>query len=60
MRKNEVVWNAADPDAPGRLDDPRALHNVFIMEDIVGGMEQGSCCRELGRIASGWRRISRR
>ena len=41
MRKNEAVWNAADPDAPGRLDDPRALHNVFIMEDIVAGMEQG-------------------
>lgn len=25
----------------GRLDDERALHNVFIMEDIVAGAEQG-------------------
>lgn len=25
----------------GRLDDERALHNVFIMEDIVAGSEQG-------------------
>lgn len=27
--------------AQGRLDDARALHNVFIMEDIVAGAEQG-------------------
>ena len=26
---------------PGRLDDPLALHNVFIMEDITAGAEQG-------------------
>ena len=25
----------------GRLDDERALHNVFLMEDIVAGSEQG-------------------
>lgn len=25
----------------GRLDDERALHNVFLMEDIVAGAEQG-------------------
>ena len=25
----------------GRLDDERALHNVFRMEDIVAGSEQG-------------------
>lgn len=25
----------------GRLDDARALHNVFLMEDIVAGAEQG-------------------
>lgn len=31
----------ADADAPGRLDDHRALHNCFIMEDIAGGSEQG-------------------
>lgn len=27
--------------ASGRLDDPRGLHNVFIMEDITAGAEQG-------------------
>jgi hypothetical protein len=25
----------------GRLDDARALHNVFLMEDIAAGAEQG-------------------
>jgi phenylpyruvate tautomerase PptA (4-oxalocrotonate tautomerase family) len=25
----------------GRLDDERALHNVFLMEDIIAGAEQG-------------------
>lgn len=37
-----AVWNETlRPEAPGRLDDGRALHNVFIMEDIVAGTEQG-------------------
>jgi phenylpyruvate tautomerase PptA (4-oxalocrotonate tautomerase family) len=33
----------------GRLDDERALHNVFIMEDIVAGAEQGFALPVAGR-----------
>lgn len=25
----------------GRLDDDEALHNIFVMEDIIAGAEQG-------------------
>jgi hypothetical protein len=39
--KNEGRFESADLDAPGRLDDPRALHNCFVMEDIAAGAEQG-------------------
>ncbi|KAF1993666.1 hypothetical protein P154DRAFT_449609 [Amniculicola lignicola CBS 123094] len=35
------IWNSIVRDPPGRLDDPRALHNCFILEDIDGGAEQG-------------------
>ena len=31
----------ADADAPSRLDDPRALHDCYIMEDIAYGVERG-------------------
>lgn len=33
----------------GRLDDERALHNVFLMEDIVAGAEQGFALPLAGR-----------
>lgn len=39
--KNAQRVERADEDAPGRLDDPRALHNIFIFEDIAAGAEQG-------------------
>ncbi|KAF2703565.1 hypothetical protein K504DRAFT_391828 [Pleomassaria siparia CBS 279.74] len=32
---------AAAAAASGRLDDPLGLHNVFLMEDIAAGAEQG-------------------
>ncbi|KAF2690471.1 hypothetical protein K458DRAFT_290325, partial [Lentithecium fluviatile CBS 122367] len=36
------IWNSLlQPTKPGSLDDPRALHNVFLMEDIAAGAEQG-------------------
>ena len=36
------IWNSILlPSHPGRLDDERALHNVFLMEDIAAGAEQG-------------------
>lgn len=48
---NEAVRNVQDAsssrdgyvrkEGDGRLDDERALHNVFLMEDIVAGSEQG-------------------
>jgi phenylpyruvate tautomerase PptA (4-oxalocrotonate tautomerase family) len=37
----------------GRLDDPRALHNVFLMEDIAAGAEQGFMLPLAGR-ESAW------
>jgi hypothetical protein len=33
----------------GRLDDERTLHNVFLMEDIVAGMEQGFMLPKAGK-----------
>ena len=36
-------------DGNGRLDDERALHNVFLMEDIVAGAEQGFLLPKAGR-----------
>lgn len=41
VKRDETAFGEADPEAVARLDEPRALHNVFIMEDIVAGMEQG-------------------
>lgn len=34
-----ALYKAKEPD--GRLDDPRALHNVFVMEDIAAGAKRG-------------------
>lgn len=39
--------------ASGRLDDERSLHNVFIMEDITAGAEQGFMLPVAGQDA-GW------
>ncbi|KAF1944408.1 hypothetical protein EJ02DRAFT_452510 [Clathrospora elynae] len=39
--RNEEIARKAGAKASNRLDDARALHNVFIMEDIAAGMEQG-------------------
>jgi hypothetical protein len=36
----------------GRLDDARALHNVFMMEDIVAGSEQGFALPVAGQDGS--------
>lgn len=33
----------------GRLDDERALHNVFLFEDIVAGAEQGFVLPQAGK-----------
>lgn len=33
----------------GRLDDPLALHNVFLFEDIVAGAEQGFVLPQAGK-----------
>ncbi|KAF3003507.1 hypothetical protein E8E13_004904 [Curvularia kusanoi] len=41
--------NKAHLDATARLDDPLALHNVFLMEDIVAGAEQGFLLPPAGR-----------
>jgi hypothetical protein len=41
LAKHKELYENADLNAPGRLDDPRALHNCFIMEDIAAGAEQG-------------------
>lgn len=54
VREMTRIWNEAVRDVQdgsgsgyvrkegdGRLDDERALHNVFLMEDIVAGAEQG-------------------
>lgn len=35
----------------GRLDDERALHNVFLMEDVAAGAEQGFVLPVAGRDA---------
>jgi hypothetical protein len=37
------LWDAQLNSGPteGRLDNPRALHNVFIFEALVAGSEQG-------------------
>lgn len=33
----------------GRLDDARALHNVFVFEDLIAGAEQGFVLPQAGR-----------
>lgn len=35
------IWNELVQKGEGRLDDPMALHNVFIFEDLAAGAEQG-------------------
>jgi hypothetical protein len=40
-QKCEAEVKNADVDAPGRYDDWRALHSVFVMGDIVAEAEQG-------------------
>jgi len=35
------VWNELIQKGEGRLDDPMALHNVFLFEDVAAGAEQG-------------------
>lgn len=39
VQLSEPLYKRKEP--LGRLDDPRALHNVFILEDIAAGAEQG-------------------
>lgn len=39
--KDQRKFETADLNAPGRLDDLRALHNCFVMQDIDAGIEQG-------------------
>jgi phenylpyruvate tautomerase PptA (4-oxalocrotonate tautomerase family) len=46
-RKAGVVYTPKRGD--GRLDDERTLHNVFLMEDIVAGMEQGFMLPKAGK-----------
>lgn len=37
----DEMMRPGERSASGRLDDEKALHNVFIMEDITAGAEQG-------------------
>ena len=39
--KGNVGTGCKRKKSDGRLDDVRALHNLFLMEDIVAGAEQG-------------------
>ncbi|KAF2121082.1 hypothetical protein BDV96DRAFT_203373 [Lophiotrema nucula] len=49
---NSVVYDKA-PEFNGRIDDEKALHTVFIMEDISGGAEQGFILPLAGKDGDG-------
>ncbi|KAL5113406.1 hypothetical protein ACEQ8H_008703 [Pleosporales sp. CAS-2024a] len=40
--------NASKVTTQGRLDDPNALHNVFVFEDLAAGSEQGFILPQAG------------
>ena len=46
------MFNRA-PEFNGRIDDEKALHTVFIMEDINGGAEQGFILPLAGKDGDG-------